>query len=199
MSRIVRLTTQQQRSEREEAAQVAEQLSLLSVEFLKHLPGEARVAISRATYALQKAARPDTEEGLWPGGFTMISRDQTKLVWDAIRALPPEDRPQQVRHAFDLALLSLRQDTGEIMMRRDELAEEIGCSPQNVSQIMGVLERMGAVRRTRQKVPGIRGPGMAVYFINPHVGWNGSLDARKVEAKDTRPPLQLELLQGGAT
>ena len=129
----------------------------------------------------------------------MISRDQTKLVWDAIRALPPEDRPQQVRHAFDLALLSLRQDTGEIMMRRDELAEEIGCSPQNVSQIMGVLERMGAVRRTRQKVPGIRGPGMAVYFINPHVGWNGSLDARKVEAKDTRPPLQLELLQGGAT
>lgn len=199
MSRIVRLTTQQQRSEREEAAQVAEQLSLLSVEFLKHLPGEARTAISRATYALQKAARPDTEEGLWPGGFTMISRDQTKLVWDAIRALPPEDRPQQVRHAFDLALLSLRQDTGEIMMRRDELAEEIGCSPQNVSQIMGVLERMGAVRRTRQKVPGIRGPGMAVYFINPHVGWNGSLDARKVEAKDTRPPLQLELIQGGAT
>ena len=69
MAQIVRLTTHQQRSEREEAAQVAEQLSLLSDEFLKHLPGEARLAISRATYALQKAARPDTTEGLWPGGL----------------------------------------------------------------------------------------------------------------------------------
>lgn len=128
----------------------------------------------------------------------MISRDQTKLVWDAIRALPPEDRPQQVRHAFDLALLSLRQDTGEIMMRRDELAEEIGCAPRTVSEIMGVLERLGAIKRTRQKVPGIRGPGVAIYYINPHVGWNGSLDARKAQAEEIHPPVQLELLQGGA-
>ena len=126
----------------------------------------------------------------------MISRDQTKRVWDAIRALPPGDRHQQVRHAFDLALLSLRQDTGESMMRREELAQEIGCTPDNVSQLMGVLERMGAVRRTRQKVPGMRGPGVAVYYINPHVGWNGSLDARKVEADDTQPPM-LVLMNGG--
>ncbi|WP_231862544.1 hypothetical protein [Acetobacter pasteurianus] len=98
MAQIVRLTTHQQRSEREEAAQVAEQLSLLSDEFLKHLPGEARLAISRATHALQKAARPDTTEGLWPGGFTMLSRNQTIAIWDAIRALPSDDRPHQVRH-----------------------------------------------------------------------------------------------------
>lgn len=196
MAQIVRLTTKQQLSEQEGAAQAAEQLSLLSDELLKHLSGEARIAFSRITHELQKAARPDTTEGLWPGGFTMISRDQTKLVWDAIRALPPEDRPQQVRHAFDLALLSLRQDTGEIMMRREELAQEIGCTPDNVSQLMGVLERMGAVRRTRQKVPGMRGPGVAVYYINPHVGWNGSLDARKVEADDTQPPM-LVLMNGG--
>jgi CRP-like cAMP-binding protein len=195
MSRIVRLTTKQQMADQKVAASIAEQLELITPEMLEGAPGDLKLLVSRAIYSARKQARPNTE-GLWPGGFTMISRDQTKLVWDAIRALPPEDRPQQVRHAFDLALLSLRQDTGEIMMRREELAQEIGCTPDNVSQLMGVLERMGAVRRTRQKVPGMRGPGVAVYYINPHVGWNGSLDARKVEADDTQPPM-LVLMNGG--
>jgi len=199
MAQIVRLTTRQQRSGQEEAAQVAEQLSLLSEELLKHLPGEARIAISRATHALQKAARPDTTEGLWPGGFTMLSRMQTAAIWNAIRALPSDDRPNQVRHAFDLVLLNLRQDTGEVLLTRDQLAEEIDCAPRSVSTIMGTLEKMGVIRRERRKIEGVRGPGMAVYFINPHVAWNGSLDVRKTQAADTRPPMQLELLQGGAS
>lgn len=195
MSRIVRLTTKQQLADQQAAATIAEQLELITPEMLDGAPGDLKLLLSRAIYSARKQAHPNTE-GLWPGGFTMISRDQTKLVWDAIRALPPEDRPQQVRHAFDLALLSLRQDTGEIMMRRDELAEEIGCAPRTVSEIMGVLERLGAIRRTRQRVPGMRGPGVAVYFINPHVGWNGSLDARKAEADESQPPM-LVLMDGG--
>ena len=188
MAQIVRLTTRQQRSGQEEAAQAAEQLSLLSEELLKHLPGEARLALSKITHALQKAARPDTTEGLWPGGFTMLSRMQTAAIWDAIRALPSDDRPNQVRHAFDLVLLT-----------RDQLAEEIDCAPRSVSTIMGTLEKMGVIRRERRKIEGVRGPGMAVYFINPHVAWNGSLDIRKAQAAETRPPMQLELLHGGAS
>ena len=199
MAQIVRLTTKPQRSGQKEAAQAAEQLSLLSEELLKHLPGEARIAISRATHALQKAARPDTTEGLWPGGFTMLSRMQTAAIWDAIRALPSDDRPNQVRHAFDLVLLNLRQDTGEVLLTRDQLAEEINCAPRSVSTIMGTLEKMGVIRRERRKIEGVRGPGIAVYFINPHVAWNGSLDVRKAQAAETRPPLQLELLHGGAS
>ncbi|GBR68973.1 hypothetical protein GKA01_26790 [Gluconobacter kanchanaburiensis NBRC 103587] len=199
MARIVRLTTKPQRSGQEEAAQTAEQLSLLSKELLKHLPGEARIAISRATYALQKAARPDTTEGLWPGGFTMLSRIQTAAIWDAIRELSSDDRPNQVRHAFDLVLLNLRQDTGEVLLTRDQLADRIGCAPKNVSTIMGTLEKMGVIRRERRRIEGVQGRGMAVYFINPHVAWNGSLDARKAQAAENRPPMQLELLQGGAS
>jgi len=199
MAQIVRLTTRQQRSGQEEAAQAAEQLSLLSEELLKHLPGEARLALSKITHALQKAARPDTTEGLWPGGFTMLSRMQTAAIWDAIRALPSDDRPNQVRHAFDLVLLNLRQDTGEVLLTRDQLAEEIDCAPRSVSTIMGTLEKMGVIRRERRKIEGVRGPGMAVYFINPHVAWNGSLAARKAQAAETRPPIQLELLHGGAS
>jgi len=196
MAHIVRLTTKTQRSGQEEAAQAAAQLSLLSEELLKHLPGEARVAISRATYALQKAARPDTTEGLWPGGFTMLSRMQTAAIWDTIRELPSNARPNQVRHAFDLIVLNLRQDTGEILLTRDQLAERIGCAPGNVSRIMGTLEKMGVIRRERRKIEGMQGRGIAVYFINPHVAWNGSLDARKEQASKYQTPPQLTLIEG---
>ena len=188
MAQVARLRTRQQLAEREASAAAAQQLALFPPELLAQLPGEARAAISRAVHALQRAAKPASEQGLWPGGFTMLSRDQTAAVWDAIRALPPDDRPNQVRHAFDLVLLNLRQDTGEVMLTRDQLAARIGCAPKHVSTIMGTLERMGVVRRERRRVEGMQGPGMAVYFINPHVAWNGSLDARKEAAAGTRPP-----------
>ena len=126
----------------------------------------------------------------------MLSRTQTAAIWDAIRALPPDDRPNQVRHAFDLVLLNLRQDTGEVLLTRDQLAERIGCAPRSVSTIMGTLERMGVIRRERRRIEGVQGRGIAVYFINPHVAWNGSLDVRKAEAAEVKPPL-LILMDGG--
>lgn len=196
MAQLARLRTKQQRAEREASAELAGQLALLSPELLAQLPGEARMAISRATHALQRHAKPSAEQGLWPGGFTMLSRDQTAAVWDAIRALPADDRPNHVRHAFDLVLLNLRQDTGEVMLTRDQLAERIGCAPKHVSTIMGTLERMGVIRRERRRIEGVQGRGMAVYFINPHVAWNGSLDVRKAEAADATPPA-LTLAGGG--
>ena len=196
MAQLVRLNTRQQRSEREASAALAAQMSLLPPELLAQLPTEARMAISRATHALQRHARPSTEHGLWPGGFTMLSRDQTAAIWDAIRALPADDRPNHVRHAFDLVLLNLRQDTGEVMLTRDQLAERMGCAPRSVSTVMGTLERMGVIRRERHKVEGMQGRGVAVYFINPHVAWNGSLDVRKTEATQAKAPL-LTLVDGG--
>lgn len=118
----------------------------------------------------------------------MISRRQTEAVWDAIRGLPATERPHQVRHAFDLILLNLRQDTGEVLLARDALAAKIGCSPENLSRIMGTLERMGVIRRERRKIDGMQGRGIAVYFINPHVAWNGSLELRKQEVLDVAAP-----------
>ena len=196
MAQVVRLRSKRQQAERDEAAAAAEQLSLLSPELLSQLPGGIQRAISQTAHGLQRHARPDTEEGLWPGGFTMLSRTQTAAIWDAIRALPPDDRPNQVRHAFDLVLLNLQQDTGEVMLTRDQFAERIGCAPRSVSTIMGTLERMGVIRRERRRIEGVQGRGVAVYFINPHVAWNGSLDARKAEAAEVRPPL-LTLMEGG--
>lgn len=196
MVQITRLRTKRQRAERDEAAAAAAQLSLLSPDLLGQLPGSAQQAISRAVGALQRHARPDTEEGLWPGGYTMLSRTQTAAIWDAIRALSPDDRPNQVRHAFDLVLLNLRQDTGEVMLTRDQLAERIGCAPKHVSTIMGTLERMSVIRRERRRIEGVQGRGVAVYFINPHVAWNGSLDTRRAEAAEVKLPL-LIMMEGG--
>jgi len=123
-----------------------------------------------------------------PENFTTLNRSQVKAVWDAIRALDPDERPKQVLHAFDLAILNLRQDTGEVMLTRDQLSEEIGCSPDHVSRVMGTLARMGVIRRERHRVKGMRGPGVASYFVNPHVAWNGSLSALKTEMMKTKIP-----------
>ena len=50
--------------------------------------------------------------------------------------------------------------TGEIMLTRDELAEKVGETTDNVSGIMRELEKFGAISRRRAKVAGLRGPGM---------------------------------------
>lgn len=196
MAQLVRLRTRRERSERDEAAAAAAQLSLLTPELLGQLPPGVQRAISQARHALQRHARPDTEEGLWPGGFNMLSRTQTAAIWDAIRALPPDARPGQVRHAFDLVLLNLDQDTGEVTLTRDQLAERIGCAPRSVSTIMGTLERMGVVRRERRRIEGMQGPGQAVYLVNPHVAWNGDLEIRKEETAKVKPPM-LTLMEDG--
>jgi hypothetical protein len=188
MAQVVRLTTKPERVKRETAAEIRRQLLLYPE---AELPAQPRAALLNA---LSRATMPSESEGIWPGGFTMISRKQTNAVWDAIRALPADARPNQVRHAFDLVLLNLRQDNGEVMLTRDEIATEIGCALRTASTIMGTLERMGVIRRERRKVERMQGPGMVVYFINPHVAWNGSLELRKEEAAEMRQP-SLKLVQ----
>lgn len=187
---VVRFQPKRERITREAAASLADALREFPEE---QVPATARAALLNA---LHKLTHPDTQESIWPGGFSMLSRTQTAAVWDAIRKLPSEARPNHVRHAFDLVLLNLRQDTGEVMLTRDQLAAEIGCAPRHVSTIMGTLERIGVIRRERRRIEGVQGRGMAVYFINPHVAWNGSLEIRKEEAAETPPPL-LKLMEGG--
>ena len=124
----------------------------------------------------------------------MLSRVQTKWVWDQIRLLPSQARPNQVRHAFDLVLLYLRQDTGEVMLTREQLAAEIGCEPRTVSTIMGTLQKLHVLERERRPEPGARGRGRVVYVVNAHVGWNGNLEFRKQAAAKQKPPSEQQPL-----
>ncbi len=145
---------------------------------------------------LSRIAEPAANTSIWPGGFTMISREVTGAVWDWIRNLEAKDRPSEVRHAFDLVLLNFRQDTGELSLTRDELAERMGIRSDKVSHAMRVLERGGIILAERVKIAGMRGPGVVTWRINPHLAWNGSLQARADAVKTAVPPL-LKLMEGG--
>ena len=69
-------------------------------------------------------------------------------------------------------------------------------APRDVSSAMGRLEKLGVIFRERWKTPGMRGPGIARYRLNSHVGWNGKLENRELQAKEDKPPL-LTIMEGG--
>lgn len=182
VAKLLRFQSRQGLAKRQLAEQVEAQLALFSDEEVS--PHERETVRN----LLHRIAHPNTEENIWPGGFCMISRQQTEAVWDAIRKLPAEARPHQVRHAFDLVLLYLRPDTGEVMLSRQEMAQKMETDPANVSRVMRTLEDMEVVTRKRRAVDGVRGPGKVVYSINAYVAWNGRLEVRKREAAKTKPP-----------
>lgn len=188
--KLLRFRPKRELITQEAAASLAEQLKLFTEQ---EVPA---VAQTQLLNALHRLTHPDAEQPIWKGGFMMLSRIQCVAVWDAIRSLPAVSRPNQVRHAFDLVLANLRQDTGEVMLTRDQFADKMGCAPRSVSTVMTTLERMDVIRRERRSIEGVRGRGMVVYFINPHVAWNGSLNLRLEEAKHVAPPL-LTLMEGG--
>lgn len=181
--KVVRFVSREDRLTRSAAEAMREQFLLFPASALSPATRE------EVLNALARLALPDTEQQVWPGGFAMWSRVQMAAVWDAVRALPPQDRPHLVRHALDLVLLNLRHDTGEVMLKRAEFAAAMGCGPEHVSRVMATLERMGVIRRERRATEGVRGRGNVVYFINPHVAWNGSLSIRREEAAASSPPL----------
>ena len=127
--------------------------------------------------------------------FNMISPAQCLAVWDAIRELPSEDRPNQVRHLFDLILTHIEVNTGLVTLTREELAERIGTEPKHVSTMMGTLERMKVIFRERKRVVGMKGRGIARYRLNQHVAWNGKLEVRTQQAEQV--PLPFAVIDGG--
>jgi hypothetical protein len=127
--------------------------------------------------------------------YNMLNPAQCLAVWDAIRALPAEKRPHQVRHLFDLIITHLEPNTGLVILTREELAEQIGTEPANVSRMMGTLEHLNVIFRERVKVAGMRGPGIARYRVNQWIVWNGSLEVRQEQAKAV--PVPFELIDGG--
>lgn len=149
----------------------------------------------RVLRELRRASIPD--EPLWPGGFFMLSRVQAVAIWEAIHSLPNIARRNQVHRAFDLICAYVERETNEVLLSREDLARMIGTLPRHISEIMRTLQDLGVISHTeRRRVPGVRGPGEVVYFVNPHVAWNGELQRRKEAAKKVDPPL-LKLMDGG--
>ena len=133
-----------------------------------------------------------------PEDFFMLTIQAISAVWDWIRGLPREDRPQDVRLVLDKALTSMRWDTGEVMLSRDALAEKAGIPVDRVSRAMSVLAREGVIERSTVREPNKRGRGSVKYFINSHVGFRGSREAQAELRALTEPPGPLlRLMEGG--
>jgi hypothetical protein len=193
VGRVHRFRSRRELIEREAAAAFAAQVGLFPDD---QLPAHAQHARAVLLSALKRLTSLDPERSIWPGGFVMLSQTQVAAVWTAIRALPPSARPHQVRHAFDLVLLNLQPDTGEVLLTRAEFAEKIGASADNVSTVMSTLVRLGVLRREVRPIAARTGPGAVVWFVNPHVAWNGRLALREEAAEAVPGPL-LVLMDGG--
>jgi hypothetical protein len=119
--------------------------------------------------------------------FVMLSPSQNKAVQRWL--LEHSRRPQKATMLWVELFDHLRRDTGQIMLSRDELADLIDAHPDHVSEIMRELASIGAIITRRERVAGMRGPGRAVYFMNPNVATNLSGAARdraQVEAPKLR-------------
>jgi hypothetical protein len=120
--------------------------------------------------------------------FVMLSpADNARVVsWLAENSTMPKAAMRLWANLF----LHLQKDTGEIAQSREELAKGVDIRPNDLSRIMGELESLGAIRRDRVKVDGMRGPGVVRYFMNPRVGTHLAKKARD-KAQAEAPQLRL--------
>jgi CRP-like cAMP-binding protein len=117
--------------------------------------GEIVAAIDRQT----------ASEAGWT--FVMLSPDQNAAVMRWLRQ--ESRRPVLALAVWGELFTKLRRDTGEVMLSREELAERVGATADDVSRVMGELAKVGAIVVHRERIAGVRGPGRAVYFMNPNV------------------------------
>ncbi|MBK1662154.1 helix-turn-helix domain-containing protein [Paracraurococcus ruber] len=164
-----------------EQAERLRQLVLALPELPQRAVGEILATIDRQTAADQ----PD-----WT--FVMMSpADNDRVV---SHLLDTAARPQVAVRLWAKLFLHLRRDTGDIVRTREELAEEAGTTPQHISEIMSELEAFGAIVRFREKVAGMRGPGLVRYRMNSRIATHQT-GAARVKAQAAAP--LLGLIEGG--
>ena len=96
-------------------------------------------------------------------------------------------RPSVGVIAWGEILNALRNDTGEVMLTRDELAAHCEVTPNAITDALAELEGIGAITRTRRAVPGIRGRGRVVIHVNPLVATKLAGAARDRAQQEHKP------------
>jgi hypothetical protein len=119
--------------------------------------------------------------------FVMLSPSQNAAV---VKWLSHNSkRPQLAVQLWALCFTVMRNDTGEIMKTRVELADELDVHEDHVSEVMGELKAIRAISSRRERVPGLRGPGLVRYFMNPTVATHLPNEARKKAQAEALPLL----------
>lgn len=119
--------------------------------------------------------------------FVMISPQQNNAVVKWLN--DNSKRPMKATLLWAELFTVMRNDTGEILRTRDELAERIGEAPSNVSRIMTELASINAIVRRKE--------GRRVkYFMNPNIATHIPTPEQRKEARENSGPL-LVLMEGG--
>ncbi len=157
---------------------------------------KAAEAVQLETLARKAGMAPDDAARLAQGlraqipndwTFVMLSPSQNSAV---VRWLSENSkRPQAATLLWARLFEVIRNDTGEIMQTRDELAQWLGVEPQNLSRIMSELASINAVRREKR--------GREVrYFMNSTIATHLPGPAARQAAREADGPL-LVVMQGG--
>jgi len=178
-AQLIKLRTKADRLKAEQAKSIRQ--------FVLDFPDLPERAVSEIVASID---RQTASKSGWT--FIMLSPEQNAAVVDWLAA--NSSRPQIAMRLWAKLFSHLRTDTGEIVATRDELAELVGDNADNVSRVMGELASIGAISRRREKVAGMRGPGLVRYFMNPRVATNLTGAARDQAQSDA--PL-LALIEGG--
>ena len=152
-----RLRTKRQRLRKEQASALRQMI--LDFEGLPDHAARAIIgAIDRETVA----------ENGWT--FVMLSPAQNRAVVHWL--LEHAERKREAVALWVLLFEHLDRGTGMIVLTRGEIATQVGTHPDHVSEIMADLESIGAISRRRERVAGMRGPGVVRYLMNPAVATN---------------------------
>jgi len=167
---IKRLQTKPQ----QEAQEQVEQLELL----LAQHPYLDEKKVASLLWDARKKANLQ-EKNTWT--FIMISPTQNDLVVEWL--LDNSKRPTSAFRLWTKLFKVIDVQTGQIMLTRKELAQEINIKSCHVSSIMSELESIGAIIKHKE------GRGV-IYYMNPHVGTHLPQEVRE-KAQQIAPKLKV--------
>ena len=117
--------------------------------------------------------------------FIMISPEQNRAVVDWLEE--NSKRPLKALRLWALLFENVHRETGQIMLSRREIAQEINIQTQTVTNIMSELESIKAILKQKN------GRGV-MYYMNPNIANHYPREIRNGEQKKTP---QLKIIDGG--
>jgi hypothetical protein len=108
----------------------------------------------------------------WP--YVMLNRT---VAGDIQRRIVAGPRPGTTLSVWLAALFYAEYGSGKIEASRQQLAEQAGTNPVEVTRALSRLVELGALTRT----------GHGRYMIHPSVAWHGPLAGREAAARKLEP------------
>lgn len=152
--------------------------------------------ISNMATELKRSVRRNTApDNGWD--FAMIGRLENRAAVSFLRK--ESTRPLVALEVWAVIIEHLSMNDSVIPLTRAELAREVGCTASHISEVMTELETLGAVTRERHACPGVRGPGVVRYSVNPWFATrlsNGDRVAAQSKVPRPKRP-KLRAIKGG--